>query len=97
MLARTGTPESEARAAHRERKQATEREAKQFARRHRRMPAKPDEDECLLTSVFRQSLMTVETNSRRLRRKNAQALRLAIEQSKREAKELAKEKTDSRR
>ncbi|KAE8814678.1 Phosphorylated carbohydrates phosphatase [Hordeum vulgare] len=55
------------------------------------MPAEPGNDECLLALVYRRSLTTVETHARRLRR-NAKALRLAIEQSEREAKKLAKEK-----
>ena len=38
------------------------------------------------------SLTTAETDARRLGRKNAKALRLAIEQSEREAKEAAAEK-----
>ena len=37
-------------------------------------------------------MWTAETDARRLRRKNAKALRLAIEQSKREEKEAAAEK-----
>ena len=42
--------------------------------------------------MYRRSLTTAETDARRLRRKNAKALRLAIEQSKREEKEAAAEK-----
>ena len=36
--------------------------------------------------------MTAETDAHRLRQKNAKALRLAIEQSERDAKEAAAEK-----
>ncbi|KAE8784252.1 Phosphorylated carbohydrates phosphatase [Hordeum vulgare] len=56
------------------------------------MSREPDEDERLLAWMYRRSLTTTETDARRLRRKNAGALRLAIEQSEREANELAKEK-----
>ncbi|KAE8820289.1 Phosphorylated carbohydrates phosphatase [Hordeum vulgare] len=55
------------------------------------MLTKPDEDECLLAWVYHWSLTTAETGARRLQRKNAKALRLAIEQPKREAKEAAME------
>ncbi|KAE8771117.1 Phosphorylated carbohydrates phosphatase [Hordeum vulgare] len=64
----------------------------QSARRHHRMSIEPDEDECLLAWVYRRSLTTAETNTPRLRRKKAKALRLSIEQSEHEAKEAAKEK-----
>lgn len=53
------------------------------------MPAKPDKDEQLLSWVYRCSLTTAETDARRLRRKNAKARRLAIEQSEHEAAEAA--------
>ncbi|KAE8799822.1 Phosphorylated carbohydrates phosphatase [Hordeum vulgare] len=52
----------------------------------------PDEDERLLAWVYRQSLTTAETDYRCLRWKNVRVLQLAIEQSKREAKELTEEK-----
>ena len=42
--------------------------------------------------MYRRSLTTAETAARRLRWKNAKVLRLAIEQSEREAKEAAAEK-----
>ena len=48
-----------------------------------------DPEAMLLVSVLRRSLMTAETDARRLRRKNAKALRLAIELSKREANKEA--------
>ncbi|KAE8808012.1 Phosphorylated carbohydrates phosphatase [Hordeum vulgare] len=56
------------------------------------MPVEPDEDERLLAWVYRRSLTTTETDAQRLRRKNVKALRLAIKQSGREAKEAAGEK-----
>ncbi|KAE8795750.1 Phosphorylated carbohydrates phosphatase [Hordeum vulgare] len=56
------------------------------------MLVEPGEDERLLTWVYRLSLTTAETNGRRLPGKNAKALRLAIEQSEREAKEITEEK-----
>jgi hypothetical protein len=90
--ARTRTPESEARAAHRERQRARERDvAEQSTRRRRGMEADPDEDARLLAWVYCRSLTTAETDARRLRRKNAKALRLAIEQSEREVTEAAVE------
>ena len=58
-------------------------------RRRRGMEAEPDEDARLLERVYRRSLTTAETDARRLRRKNAKALRLAIEQLECEAKEAA--------
>ncbi|KAE8812575.1 Phosphorylated carbohydrates phosphatase [Hordeum vulgare] len=56
------------------------------------MLVEPDKEECHLAWVCRRSLAAVETGTRCLRWKNAKALRLAIEQSEREAKEAAKEK-----
>ncbi|KAE8778824.1 Phosphorylated carbohydrates phosphatase [Hordeum vulgare] len=56
------------------------------------MLAEPEEDKRLLAWVCRRSLTTVEIDTQRLQRKNAKALQLAIEQSEREAKELAGEK-----
>ena len=56
-----------------------------------RLPAEPGKDERLLAWVYRRSLTMAETDARRLRRKNAKALRLANEQSEREAKEKATE------
>ncbi|KAE8817281.1 Phosphorylated carbohydrates phosphatase [Hordeum vulgare] len=56
------------------------------------MLVKPEEDELLLAWVYHESLRTAETNARRLQQKKAKALRLGIEQSEREAKELVKEK-----
>lgn len=92
QLAWTRTLESEARAARRERQRARERDAaEKSVRRRRGLPAEPDEDERLLAWVYRRSLTTAETDARRLRRKNTKALRLAIEQSEREAKEKATE------
>ena len=49
-----------------------------------------DEDERLLTWVYRRSLTTVETDARRLRWKNTKALRIAIEQFEREAAAAAR-------
>jgi hypothetical protein len=81
-------PESQARAARRKRQRATERDAAESSvRRHRRLPAEPDEDERLLVLVYRWSLTTAEIDARWLHRKNAKALRLAIEESEREARE----------
>ncbi|KAE8771031.1 Phosphorylated carbohydrates phosphatase [Hordeum vulgare] len=51
------------------------------------MHAKPDEDVRLLEWVYRRSLTTAEPDERRLCRKNAKALRIAIEQSERDAME----------
>ena len=56
------------------------------------MCARVDPDDQFLVVVLHCSLTTAETNSWRLHRKNAKALRLAIEQSEREAKEAATEK-----
>ncbi|KAE8821710.1 Phosphorylated carbohydrates phosphatase [Hordeum vulgare] len=50
-----------------------------------------EKDERLLAWVYHRSLTTAETDTRRLRWKNAKALRLAIEYSEREAKELEEE------
>ena len=87
------TLESEARAARRERQRARERDTVESSvLRRRGLTAETDEDERLLAWVYRRSLMTAETSARWLRRKNAKALRLAIEQSKREEKEAAAEK-----
>ncbi|KAE8797459.1 Phosphorylated carbohydrates phosphatase [Hordeum vulgare] len=92
--ASTRTPESKAHVARRERQRSLGRgEAGQSVRCHRGMPTERDEDERLLAWVYRRSLTTAEKDARRLRRKNAKAPRLAIEQSEREAKEAAKEKT----
>ncbi|KAE8787780.1 Phosphorylated carbohydrates phosphatase [Hordeum vulgare] len=55
------------------------------------MPTEPHEDERLLAWVYRWSLTRAGTNARHLRQKNAKALRLAIEQPEREAKEAAEE------
>ncbi|KAE8821709.1 Phosphorylated carbohydrates phosphatase [Hordeum vulgare] len=51
----------------------------------------PEEDEHLLAWVYHRSLTTAETDTRRLRWKNAKALRLTIEYSEREAKKLEEE------
>jgi hypothetical protein len=82
--ARTRTPKSEARAASRERQRLREREE-----RTRAVAAMDDEDH-LLAWVCRRSLITAESDVRRLRRKNAAALRIAIEESERLAAETAK-------
>ena len=55
------------------------------------MQVESNEDERLLAWVYRRSLMTAETDTRRLRRKNAKALWLVIEQSEWEAKEAVAE------
>ncbi|KAE8811524.1 Phosphorylated carbohydrates phosphatase [Hordeum vulgare] len=55
------------------------------------MPAVPDEDERLLAWVYLRSLTTTEMDVWRIRRKNVKALRLAIEQSEHEAKEIVEE------
>ena len=55
------------------------------------MGVDPDEDVWLLAWVYCRSLTTVDIDARRLYPKNAKALRLAIEQSEREAKEKATE------
>ncbi|KAE8800598.1 Phosphorylated carbohydrates phosphatase [Hordeum vulgare] len=92
--ARRAVPDTHAgiRAARRERQRQRERsEAEQSLHRHRGTEAEPDEDVRLLEWVYRRSLTTIETNARRLRRKNTKALRIAIEQSKREAVEVAME------
>ena len=65
--------------------------AEQSFRRRRGLPGVPDEEKRLLAWVNCRSLTTAEIDARRLRRKNAKALRLAIEQSEREALEKAKE------
>ncbi|KAE8771148.1 Phosphorylated carbohydrates phosphatase [Hordeum vulgare] len=96
-LARTRTTGSKACVARRERQWAREREAEQSSCRRRGMLTEPNEDEHLLAWVYRWSLTTAETDARLLRRKNAKALRLVIEQFKREAKELVEEKADWRR
>ncbi|KAE8798502.1 Phosphorylated carbohydrates phosphatase [Hordeum vulgare] len=84
----TRTPKSEACTARRERQRARERDVtKQSTHGCRGMPVEPDEDERLLSWVHRRALMMADTEARRLRWKNAKALRLAIEQSEREAKE----------
>ncbi|KAE8782064.1 Phosphorylated carbohydrates phosphatase [Hordeum vulgare] len=84
-LSRTRTSESEARVARRERQRQRERlEAEQSVRPRHGMEAEPDEDVRLVKWVYRRSLTTVEMDARRLRRKNAKALRIAIEQSERE-------------
>lgn len=49
----------------------------------------PDEEEELLAAVYRRSLSMVETDARRLRQKNAKALRICLEQTAREAAERA--------
>uniref|UniRef100_M8C8N9 Phosphorylated carbohydrates phosphatase n=1 Tax=Aegilops tauschii TaxID=37682 RepID=M8C8N9_AEGTA len=56
------------------------------------MQVEPDEDERLIAWVYRRSVMAAEADACRLRRKNAKALRLAIEQSEREAKQATTEK-----
>ncbi|KAE8818345.1 Phosphorylated carbohydrates phosphatase [Hordeum vulgare] len=90
--ARTRNPKSEARVARLERQQTREREAAEQSMHHPRvMSAKPDEDVRLLAWVYRRSLMMADTDAQRFRQKNAEALRLAIEQSEREAKEVATE------
>ena len=59
------------------------------------MPVDPEV--ALLASVIRRSLTTAETDARRLRRKNANTLRLAIELSKREATKEAVAKAKAAR
>ena len=88
--ARKRTLESEAHAAHCERRRARESDAAEQST-HRRRRTEPDADENtrLLAWVYRPSLTTTETGAHRLRRKNAKVLRLAIEQSEREAKEAS--------
>ena len=54
------------------------------------MEADLDEDGWLLAWIYRRSLMAAKTDARGLRRKNIKALRLAIEQSERKAKEAAR-------
>ena len=66
--------------------------AEQSARHHRGTEPDANVDGRLLAWVYRHTLMTTETDARRLQRKNTKALRLAIEQSEREAKEAATEK-----
>ncbi|KAE8773097.1 Phosphorylated carbohydrates phosphatase [Hordeum vulgare] len=89
---RTCTSDLEARAVCRERQRTKERETiEQFTRHRRGMPTEPDEDERLLTWVYHRSLVMAETNARRLRRKNAKALRLAIEQLKHATKDATTE------
>ena len=90
-LARTCTSDSEARATRRERQRERERDAAQSSVRRRGLPAEPDGDEWLLVWVYRRSLTTAETGARLLCLKNDKALRLAVEQSEREAKEKATE------
>lgn len=90
------TSESEARAARRGRQRAREMRAAsdaaaRFSRRCHVMPAVPDKDERLLQWVYRRSLTTTEPDTWRLRRINAKALRLNIEQSEQEAEEAAVE------
>ena len=61
-------------------------------RRRRGMQVgQPNEEERLLLWVYPRSLMTIETDARRLRLKNATALWLVIEQSEREAKKAVAE------
>lgn len=76
-------PESEARAACRERQQEREREAATSSRQSHVI----DPDDQLLAAVLRRSLTTVKTDAWRLRSKNAKVLRPAIEQSEREVAE----------
>ncbi|WP_139324271.1 hypothetical protein [Pseudonocardia sp. Ae707_Ps1] len=79
------------RAARRERQRARDRGAVESSVRRRRGPSEPDDDEWLLQWVYRRSLTPAETDACRLRRKNLKALRLAIEQNEREAREKAME------
>ena len=70
---------------------ATVEAAAQFSRHCHEMPTVPNEKERLLALVYRWSLTPAETDACRLRRKNLKALRLAIEQNEREAREKAME------
>lgn len=65
----------------------------QSARRHRGPETNPDEETRLLAWIYRRPLTTTKTDTCCLRRNNAKALRLATEQSEREVKEAAAEKT----
>ncbi|KAE8770804.1 hypothetical protein D1007_57360 [Hordeum vulgare] len=78
------TPEFEARASRHERHRARERGEKPAALRST-SSAMVDPEDTLLDGVLRRSLATAETDARRHRRKNFEALRLAIQLSKREA------------
>ncbi|KAE8797919.1 Phosphorylated carbohydrates phosphatase [Hordeum vulgare] len=81
-----GCCSSKVRASRREWQRQRERwEAEQCVRRRHAIEAEPDKDAQLLEWVYRRSLTTAETDARRLRRKNTKALRIAIEQSEREA------------
>ncbi|KAE8799842.1 Phosphorylated carbohydrates phosphatase [Hordeum vulgare] len=66
-------------------------EARQHVRRRRGMEAEPDKDTRLLEWVYLRALTTAETDAWRLGWKNTKALRIAIEQSEREAAEAAAE------
>ncbi|KAE8813853.1 Phosphorylated carbohydrates phosphatase [Hordeum vulgare] len=88
---RTRRPKSKACVAHHEQhRQGERREAEQSVRHRCRMKREPDEDTHLLEWVYRQSLTTARTNEWWLRRKNAKALWIAIEQSECEAAEEAR-------
>ncbi|KAE8794401.1 hypothetical protein D1007_30844 [Hordeum vulgare] len=76
-MGHTRTSESEARGARRERQQERERGEALVVRRST-LSASVDPEDTLLTGVLCRSLMTVESDARRLRRKNADALQLAI-------------------
>ena len=80
-----------ARAARRERQRARKREAagETLAARWARASTPMDPEAMLLVSVLRRSLMTAETDARRLRRKNAKPLWLTIKLSKLEANKEA--------
>lgn len=89
-------PESEARAAHRERRLTRKRAAAGGVRHgpragHERAPLDPED--ALLVLVLQCSFPMMETIARRLHRKNSKALRLAIELSEHEETTEAATKT----
>ncbi|KAE8779032.1 hypothetical protein D1007_47986 [Hordeum vulgare] len=92
----TRTPGSKALAAHRERHRSRER-GKALATRRSTSSEPVDPEDALLAGVLRRLLRTTETDARRLRRKNAKALRLAIQLSEREAAKEAAAKTKADR
>ncbi|KAE8818215.1 hypothetical protein D1007_04093 [Hordeum vulgare] len=93
---RTRTPEPEARATRRERQQNREK-GEALASRRSTLSASVDYEDALLAGVLRRSLTTTESDARRLRRKNADTLQLAIQLSEREAAKEAATKAKSAR
>ncbi|KAE8816585.1 hypothetical protein D1007_05925 [Hordeum vulgare] len=88
-MGRTRTPEYEVRATRLERHWERER-GEVVASRLSTLSALVDPENALLAGVLRRSLTTTESDARRLRRKNADVLRLAIQLSERGAtKEVA--------